>query len=497
MATVKIIVNGQEVEVEETSPGLFGQLGYSYAGAPSTPTPSNAITSASLAPAPATNFQTYTPPTSFPIESLTPEGKKAQDYSSKLIDYSSQLLGESQFRSEQEKSVGLSELETTQDDLTSQLKGLIAESKAIPLQIQEEFKGRGVTAGGIAPIEAGKLRENAIKSLSVSAQLDAVGGKVTSALRKIDKAVSEKYDSIREQVKVASFNLQTILDSPQYSAEVKAKAQAQLDAQNKKKAETDAAADNEKSIKEALIKLIYANPNIDPFTRQKLDAAKDPLELATIASQAGLNFEKPGKKDLTFAAGSLEEFKYLYGRDPKDVAELNSFTAARSAAGRAPEELKVDKPLETVDIQRIQELYGVTVPLGTTQKQAEALIAQANTPEVKTRNTIQQLKDAGASYEEIIGELTDETEKKIAQEVFGITEETKQIQPFFGKGNFIKIDGNERAKELSEMGFSSTEIRDQLIKEGYDKNLSTSAANQYGGAFSSFMNNITNYLFGE
>ena len=285
-----------------------------------------------------TSFQTYNPSTPFPIESLTPEEKKAQDYSSKLIDYSSQLLGESQFKSEQEKNAGLSELETTQDDLTSQLKGLIAESKAIPLQIQEEFKGRGATAGGVAPIETGRLRENAIKSLSVSSQLDAIGGKITSALRKVDRAVAEKYDPIREQIKVASFNLQTILNSPKYSAEVKAKAQAQLDAQNKKKAETDAAAENEKSVKEALIKLIYANPNIDPFTRQKLDGAKDALGLATIASQAGLKIEK--KADVTFAAGSLEEFKYLYGRDPKDVAELNAFTAARSAAGRAPEKPK-------------------------------------------------------------------------------------------------------------------------------------------------------------
>ncbi len=55
MAKVKIIVGGKPVEVEETTPGLFGQLGYQYAGGSSTPSVSSG--GSTTTPTPTTTTQ--------------------------------------------------------------------------------------------------------------------------------------------------------------------------------------------------------------------------------------------------------------------------------------------------------------------------------------------------------------------------------------------------------------------------------------------------------
>lgn len=71
------------------------------------------------------------------------------------------------------------------DELTAQLAGLTAEADTIPLQAQEEAKGRGVTAAGLAPIEAGRARVNAIQQLPVIARLNAANGRLDSANQNI------------------------------------------------------------------------------------------------------------------------------------------------------------------------------------------------------------------------------------------------------------------------------------------------------------------------
>jgi hypothetical protein len=75
---------------------------------------------------------------------------------------------------------------------------LKAESLAIPLQIQEEFAGRGATAGGVEPIQTGKLRQNAIQSLTLSAQASALQGDIALAQQQIKDAIDIEFG--REQI---------------------------------------------------------------------------------------------------------------------------------------------------------------------------------------------------------------------------------------------------------------------------------------------------------
>ena len=171
-------------------------------------TTGQAITGADLEPTERMNFERPTEP---PVPSvgslespapeapaeeveLTPTEQKIQSQLDDIQAFQDRLIGQSQFTTEQEELAGVAEFKQTEKDLSAQLRGLIAESKAIPLQIQQQFTARGVTAAGAAPIQTSALRENAIKSLSVSAQLDATQGLLSSALDKVDQAVKAKYD---------------------------------------------------------------------------------------------------------------------------------------------------------------------------------------------------------------------------------------------------------------------------------------------------------------
>lgn len=76
------------------------------------------------------------------------------------------------------------------DAYNAQLQGFAAEAQAIPIQAQQDATGRGITAGGLAPITNAKLRENALRALPVQAAALAAQAKLASAQGKT--ALAEK-----------------------------------------------------------------------------------------------------------------------------------------------------------------------------------------------------------------------------------------------------------------------------------------------------------------
>lgn len=155
---------------------------------------------------------------------LSPVEQQLQDLLSERESISKNLLGEEKLRAEEEQRLGISEQRKKAQEYINQLQSLQAEEKAIPLQIQEEFKGRGVTAGGIVPIQTGRLRENAIKALTVNATLQGTLGNISLALDEVDRAVSQKYDPIREELKTNIERYNIIANSPLASVEQQNKA---------------------------------------------------------------------------------------------------------------------------------------------------------------------------------------------------------------------------------------------------------------------------------
>src|SRR3990167_336054 len=143
-----------------------------------------------------------------------------------------QLVGKSAFQAQQETTQGIPELQKTQKDLTARLTALKNEALAIPQQLQLEATGRGVTAGGLRPLEIGALRTNAIQALGVASLLEASRGNLTLALDLVDRATAQKFDPIREEITALTTNLDLILKSPAYTEEQKNRAQRQKDRQD-------------------------------------------------------------------------------------------------------------------------------------------------------------------------------------------------------------------------------------------------------------------------
>ena len=73
-------------------------------------------------------------------------------------------------------------------DINAQSSSLSREAQAIPLQLQEQVAGQGVTDAGLAPTQAGELRKNAIKQLALAQRADIATASATGSLNKLTLA---------------------------------------------------------------------------------------------------------------------------------------------------------------------------------------------------------------------------------------------------------------------------------------------------------------------
>lgn len=303
---------------------------------PTSTSPTTPITSSNLSSPPPIPYQTPNPPPAYPVStlgstgtatpgvnsngqmSLTPEEQKAQDFNTKLQELNNQLLGQSAYRTEQENAQGIGALNATRQDLTSQLNALKNEAMAIPLQAQNQAEGRGITTGGLRPIEAAAARNNAIQALSVNSLLEATNGNISTALQMVDRAVAQKFDPIKEQIEVAQKNLDLILNSPQASIEDKNRAIAQKAIQEAKADQLAQEQDNWKNIQKVAVDAAAAG--VDALTLNKIQNAKSPVEAASLAAAAGVYSTDESK---ILSPSEAEKLGVPYGTTQEEAAAQN------------------------------------------------------------------------------------------------------------------------------------------------------------------------------
>lgn len=259
------------------------------------------ISSATLQQTPSIDFKSPNPVPVFNVaglnsqlaatQQMTEPEKKANDLSTQIQDLNNQLVGQSAETSTQETLQGLPELNKARADLTSRVNTLKNEALALPLQLQQDAIGRGITAGGLQPIQTAALRNNAIQALSVSSLLEATQGNITHANDLVAKAVAQKYDPIKERIAAATANLKLIVESPAYSVADKKRAFEQMQIQNQLNAQNTQSAANDKETQELVVKIISSNKNVDATVIEAMRNAADPVEAAMIAQRAGLAFD--------------------------------------------------------------------------------------------------------------------------------------------------------------------------------------------------------------
>lgn len=417
----------------------------------------NAITGELLKPAPEIKFETAPQPKpAFPTDQLSAEipevklGKVETELSDFIKDIQKireQTLGESAFRTEQETATGLPELRKTQLDLSNQLRTLQAEAKS--LEITPKFEERNVLAPFAEGERARAIRDVTARALIVSANLQAAQGNIATALEQVDRAVAAKYGPKKEELDIKLRNLELALKDPRLTAEQKARAEAQTKRQEAEKNQLDIKRDNAKKVGEIAVKA--AEGGADAITLQKIQqlALSDnpnPVE----ATQLAVPFLK--KEEKVSTGVDLAEFKAFFPNvditTPAGRQQFLDFQRQKGEAERKEEEVEKDKKLSILDIQRIKEIYGIDLPFGTTEKQAEEIIFKAGQPKEFTDEEFRQIartaKTGEETFEQVIADieanpqiLNKDRAKLIVSEIYGKK----------GKGIFERIFSGEKKKE--------------------------------------------------
>ena len=164
-------------------------------------------------------------------------------------------------------------------DLNAQATGLLNEAKAIPIQVENQAMGTGATEAGIAPITSARLRDNALKALSLGQQAAIATANYDKAKNYADQIVNAKYDQIQADINAKITNLQALKDFDLSPAQEKAR----LAREERLKAEELANEDkrtNEKALSDLVIKA--SSQGAPSALLEKAKLATNPMQAATI-----------------------------------------------------------------------------------------------------------------------------------------------------------------------------------------------------------------------
>lgn len=153
------------------------------------------------------------------LDAINQQGKSQ---SKEVAAMQALLGGRSGFEAQTYEAQGVNKAYNQIADLNAQATGLLNEAKAIPIQIQNEFKGTGATDAGVAPIETARLRDNALKALSLGQQAAIANAQYDKAKNYADQLVNAKYDQIEADITAKLTNLQALKDFDLTPAQTKA-----------------------------------------------------------------------------------------------------------------------------------------------------------------------------------------------------------------------------------------------------------------------------------
>lgn len=260
------------------------------------------------------------------------EGEKQQsDIVKQTRELFKQLAGETTFLAEQEQAQGLTEKMQTERDLASRLKSLQNEALAIPLQLQQEAAGRGVTAGGLRPIQTSALRNNAIQALSTAALLEGARGNVTAAQQLADRATAQRFDPIKAEIAANLQNLELLSKDPTLTLAQTNRLNAQREAQNARARVVAKQEANAKEISNVLNTAIKYGLS-DTSLMERIQNATSPLE----AQQLAVDYLQDPKAKYELRAAQLDN---IYKQ--AQIAKLQRET---ELLGRpTPSELKAER----------------------------------------------------------------------------------------------------------------------------------------------------------
>ena len=133
---------------------------------------------------------------------LTAAEAKSDETQQTILSTMNKLLGKSGDTATANETSGVNAAAKRIRDLNAQIQATNRESQAIPLKVQEDNRNTGATDRGIAPQEAGRLRMNALKALSLAQEGDLAIADYASAKDKADEIIRVKYEPLENNLKM-------------------------------------------------------------------------------------------------------------------------------------------------------------------------------------------------------------------------------------------------------------------------------------------------------
>jgi len=231
-------------------------------------------------------------------------------------------------------------------DINAQAKGLLNEAKAIPIQVENQAMGTGATEAGIAPITSARLRDNALKALSLGEQAAIATANYDKAKNYADQIVNAKYDQIQADINAKITNLQALKDFDLSPAQEKARL-AREERLNAEKQVNEDKRTTEKQLADMLITassqgapstlLAKAEKELDPARRSMIlgeysgDYYKTQLlkqQIATEKAQRAKIYSDIAANGTTGAGGAVLGVEGISPLKFKDAQARTDFTKA-------------------------------------------------------------------------------------------------------------------------------------------------------------------------
>lgn len=370
------------------------------------------------------NTSIQTPiPSAEAIINETTQSTPAEQKQKSILDRIAGLIGggkgQTTLTNEAETAAGVPALTKTVNDLNTQLQGLNDQATAlqneasytIPNQEQLNAEGRGITAGGLAPIQASDLRKNQIKqgaiatqALTVKSALYGAQGNLLLAKDAADKAATAQYEDQQRQIDYEKAQLDAI--APQLNKEEKAQAAIQT----AKLADRQAQIDNAKEDKKTIIALATAalknNPN-DPTAQYAAQQAlaesnQQQPNLQKVLGLIGKYQSDPIATEQAIASLAYTRAQTAKLRADTAAAGVPSITNpdATKYAGALSVILGSTKLTKEQKLTLVNEVNNGADPVAILKNQAKQVMTGANQTKVESYETAQEsLKNIAANLD--------------------------------------------------------------------------------------------------
>jgi hypothetical protein len=162
--------------------------------------------------------------------------------------------------------------------LNAQSQNLATQNTLIPVQIQQDAANTGATDRGIAPNQAGQLRNNLIQQATIAQQAAIAKADYDTAKSFADQVVDAKYEQVLADIEAKKTNLSNIREN--LTAAQKKTADATTRRLNKEQADAEAKVADEKAQQKMLIDASSQGAPADLLNRAK--QAKTPSDVAAV-----------------------------------------------------------------------------------------------------------------------------------------------------------------------------------------------------------------------